>query len=309
MKELYRIAITVFTVVVCLALVSGLGSSPSVASPPASGPGLRLARIVKTKDAPPVRIPPPADFGRRAPTASIFIHYIESGTPYGDTCTTMPSGAKTAIAYAASLAAAQFTSSVPTVIDACWVTGLDEGTLGVGGAVDSKANFIGAPVPNTWYADALANALHGSDLDPAKHEIYIGSNATRPDWYFGVDAQPPSNQYDLVTTAYHEIFHGLGFLDTFRYSGGTGVGVILQQHILLPMTALCTMVRGNSSSRVSRTLPPHWEANLSATISSSEAPTRLWRMAVPTPSCMPPILGERAPALYTLIKCLSRQPS
>lgn len=225
MENLSKLVVAVFIVFVCLVLVAGLGTSATVAAPPTvqTMPG-RLLEMRLIDDPRPIRIPAPPGFDpkRRAPNAApIVLNYVTTGR-LGDTCTTMPSAARTAFEYAASLAAAQFNSSVTTTIDACWVTNFPPGNiLGNGGAIGFRLGFPEAPVASTWYADALANALHGSDFDSVNHEIYIGYNANQSNWYYGIDGNP-GTKIDLVSVAYHEIFHGLGFLPSFAYSGGTG---------------------------------------------------------------------------------------
>ncbi len=81
-------------------------------------------------------------------------------------------------------------------------------------------NFTGAPVAATWYPVALANALHGSDLDPSGDDILatFNSNIGTPGclsssgWYYGLDSNPPGSKIDFVSTLVHELGHGLGFL-------------------------------------------------------------------------------------------------
>jgi hypothetical protein len=43
--------------------------------------------------------------------------------------------------------------------------------LGSAGPFTFFRDFTGAPVAATWYAVALANALHGSDLDPSNPDV------------------------------------------------------------------------------------------------------------------------------------------
>src|SRR5438093_3392714 len=44
-------------------------------------------------------------------------------------------------------------------------------TLGSAGAVTVHRDFAGAPVPGTWYSQALANKLANTDLDPTNPDI------------------------------------------------------------------------------------------------------------------------------------------
>src|SRR5215813_9388612 len=91
--------------------------------------------------------------------------------------------------------------------------------LGSAGPVNFFRDFTGAPVANTWYPSALANALRGADLDPADDiSATFNSNLGAPGcltgsgWYYGLDASPPGNLIDFVSVLLHELGHGLGFL-------------------------------------------------------------------------------------------------
>ena len=91
--------------------------------------------------------------------------------------------------------------------------------LGSAGPANVARDFVGAPVANTWFPIALANALHGSDMNPGGDDITatfnsaIGTTCAFPlPWYYGLDATPPGNQIDFVTVVLHELGHGLGFL-------------------------------------------------------------------------------------------------
>ncbi|MEA2977325.1 MAG: hypothetical protein QOF19_2845, partial [Alphaproteobacteria bacterium] len=91
--------------------------------------------------------------------------------------------------------------------------------LGSAGPVTFYRDFTGAALPSTWYAVALANAMHGSDLDAsddisAQFSSTIGTPGclTSSGWYYGLDGNPPSNLIDFYTVLLHELGHGLGFL-------------------------------------------------------------------------------------------------
>jgi|GEM_PF-1831424 len=162
------------------------------------------------------RIPAPPRSPTRAPTASINISYIPAGSlnSYGYTCQTWPAGSQTAFAYAASLWATQLVSSVPIVVEACWVN-LGFGVLGATGS--GLARFT-----DTWYSLAAANAIAGTDLDPTSPEIYAMFSSTGIPWYYGTDGNTPISQYDFVTVALHELAHGLGFGGSMDIASGIG---------------------------------------------------------------------------------------
>ncbi|MDH3267723.1 MAG: hypothetical protein OEM46_02595 [Ignavibacteria bacterium] len=63
-------------------------------------------------------------------------------------------------------------------------TPLPSGVLGSAGANYIAANFPSAPLSNTWYPAALANALAGFDLSVPDHDINANFNSTFPNWYF-----------------------------------------------------------------------------------------------------------------------------
>ncbi len=100
-------------------------------------------------------------------------------------------------------------------------------TLGFAGPVTASQNFPGAPVADTFYVSAMANQLAGSDLVPANHDIAATFNSDVDGatvlgttvWYYGTDANPPANTIDFVSTAIHELGHGLGFLSLMNQDG------------------------------------------------------------------------------------------
>jgi hypothetical protein len=129
---------------------------------------------------------------------------------------------------AANIWGAQLVSNIPIVVSAkmdpqfCNAT---SATLGSAGT-----NFIwrdpSFPLANTWYPDALANALAGTDLN-ASADIVATFNSNLNGnpaclggrgWYYGTD-QNPGTDMDFMSVVLHEIGHGLGF-QTFQSSLG-----------------------------------------------------------------------------------------
>ncbi len=172
--------------------------------------------------------PPPARAlaPLKAQSATITINYLPAGSTdaFGTPCLTWPTQAQTAFSYAADIWETLINSSVTIVIQACWAD-LETGVLGYGGADNYYSNFTGAPVANTWYPSALANALAGSDLggtDPDMHLAYSKDFQDANQWYFGTDGNTPGTQYDFTSVVLHEIAHGLGFSGSMRWESGTG---------------------------------------------------------------------------------------
>ncbi|MCA9952006.1 MAG: hypothetical protein KDE48_20290 [Anaerolineales bacterium] len=130
-----------------------------------------------------------------------------------------PAAARTAFEYAVDIWSLLFESGVIISIDACWRQD-STGALGWAGPSDYYRNFNGA-VPNRWYPVALANQITGGDLNAGTAEISANFDATQT-WYFGIDGQTPSSQFDLVSVALHEIGHGLGVSGSMRFDDGTG---------------------------------------------------------------------------------------
>jgi hypothetical protein len=87
----------------------------------------------------------------------------------GNTGTTIGAQRLIAFQFAANIWGALLSSTVTIRVSAqfnplsCTDT---SAILGSAGFTNAFRNFTGAPIAATWYAVALANALHGSDLDP-----------------------------------------------------------------------------------------------------------------------------------------------
>ncbi|MCB1628646.1 MAG: peptidase, partial [Xanthomonadales bacterium] len=94
--------------------------------------------------------------------------------------------------------------------------------LGSAGATTVHSDFTNAPLPNTQYAAALANALSGMDLNGANEEINSQFNVSldtgtcltgTAGWYYSTSDTdpPPADRTPLLPVVFHELGHGLGF--------------------------------------------------------------------------------------------------
>jgi hypothetical protein len=152
----------------------------------------------------------------------------------GNTATTLGAQRLRALNYAASKWASVLDSPTPIRIqvtfDALTCTATSA-TLGAAGALGVWRDFAGAPLPNTWYVSALANARAGSDLDSSQPDIAMEFNSSLgaancfvgTSFYLGLDGNQGSN-VDLVAVAEHEIAHGLGFTTLVDPSTGAESG-------------------------------------------------------------------------------------
>jgi hypothetical protein len=129
----------------------------------------------------------------------------------GNTATTLGQARLKAFESAANILAQVLVSTVGIRVDAR-IDPLGSGILGSAGPNTVHRNFPNAPVANIWYVQSLANQFAGQDLDPTTSDINATFSANFTNWYFGLDANPPSGQFDFVTVILHEIIHGLGFL-------------------------------------------------------------------------------------------------
>jgi hypothetical protein len=145
-----------------------------------------------------------------APTATINV-----------TFTGFTAAAQAAFQHGVDLWEAQISSTVPILVDATFEP-LETNVLGSAGSTFVFRDFTNAPITNTWYSSAQANALAGVDLKPGTHDIDASFNSTFSNWFFGTDGNTPAGQFDFVSVVMHEIGHGLGFSGSMNVSGGQG---------------------------------------------------------------------------------------
>ena len=154
-----------------------------------------------------------------------------ASTSGGNSGATLGAQRLIAFQYAANIWASLLSSPIEIKIDAnldpltCSAT---SATLGAAGTRTVHRDFTGAPLPNTWYPQALANSLAGMDSDPATSDIRatfnsaIGTTCSFPlVWYYGLDSAPPAGSLDFVSVVLHELGHGLGFQSFVDLASGT----------------------------------------------------------------------------------------
>ncbi len=151
---------------------------------------------------------------RPRPEAATFIVTYSGFSP----------AARAAFQRAVDIWAAELSSTVPITIDARY-TPLGTGVLGSAGPSFIWRDFAGAPRPDTWYVDALANRARGAQLD-AGPDILADFSSVFPNWHFG-RRRAPAGKYDFTTVVLHEIGHGLGVL------GGAAVSAADRGFVLI----------------------------------------------------------------------------
>lgn len=145
-------------------------------------------------------------------------------------------GAQRLIVFQAAAAAwgARLTSGVTIVVTAQFnplTCTSFSAVLGSAGPTGAYRDFSGAPLAGTWYVQALANKLAGTNLSAnpdisAQFNSQIGTAGCldTSGWYYGLDHNAPSNRIDLFAVVEHEIGHGLGFLSLVNTSTGAKAG-------------------------------------------------------------------------------------
>jgi hypothetical protein len=150
----------------------------------------------------------------------------------GNTATTLGDARLHVFQQAASIWGAQLFSVVPIHVSTHFTPLMctsNSAVLASTGTTTVHRNFPNALLADTWYPQALANALAGTDLDPSNADIQTQFNSnlgnsgclTGISWYLGLDAQPGPGQLDMLTTVLHEFAHGLGFQSFETVTSGT----------------------------------------------------------------------------------------
>lgn len=152
---------------------------------------------------------------RAVPTGATFT------ITWSSDCLNPPAEAVTALEYAAGLWGTWISSSVPVAVSACWTPNLGDGdALATGTPTGYYANFSGAPLVDVQYPAALANALHGADLNPVRGDMTLQFKSDVA-WSYATARSLTAGE-DFVAVALHELAHGLGFAGNMYADYGVG---------------------------------------------------------------------------------------
>lgn len=163
----------------------------------------------------------PANFFDREKTAEFTIIY-------GPGALANPE-AMNAFQFAIDIWSRELVSSVPIRVFLDLDIFPSTGTIASARSTYNVSNFPGAPNPSINYPAALANALAGRVLQPeADSELSIRMNRDF-DFYFGTDGNTPEGLTDFVSTALHELGHGLGFLGLSEVSDTIGSFSVVEE--------------------------------------------------------------------------------
>ncbi len=149
--------------------------------------------------------------GSRPKELTYAIDYLEDGRKmFGDTCLSWPAEAKTALEYAGAIWSDVLQNDQTINVQACYSPDMAVGTLGSARpGLQALVGFMGDTV---IVPQALAENILRAELSNGFYpdiRVIINKNFN---FYYGTDANPPSNQVDFVTLAVHELGHGLGFV-------------------------------------------------------------------------------------------------
>jgi hypothetical protein len=160
---------------------------------------------------------------------------LNDPTPFspvgGNNATTLGAARLAVFQQAAAIWGAQLQSTVPIHVSTQMVPltcNATSAVLASTGAESVHRDFPSAPLAGTWYPQALANALAGTDLAPTTPDIGTQFNSqlgnagcfTGITFYLGLDAHPSSTQVDMLTVVLHELAHGLGFQSYTDFTTG-----------------------------------------------------------------------------------------
>ncbi|MES1926293.1 JDVT-CTERM domain-containing protein [Salinisphaera sp. T31B1] len=148
----------------------------------------------------------------------------------GNQGTTLGAQRRVALQYAADILGSRIDSAVPIRIAARFDNlgcTRNSATLGQAAPATYTANFgASAARADVYYPVALANALRGRRVAGVDNDIQATFNTALDAgdndclrgrrWYYGLDGAQPGAASRFVSTAVHELTHGLGFVSLVR---------------------------------------------------------------------------------------------
>lgn len=137
----------------------------------------------------------------------------------------VPTSAQFAIRQALDIWSINFLSELPVMVEVNWNQDLKNDVLASARPAGYFNNFPGAPDLDLWYPSALANSIAKKDLDPKRSDVLLEINAGQ-DWYFGLNGNPSSSEFDLVSVVLHEIAHGLAFKTNTEFEKHSKTGYV-----------------------------------------------------------------------------------
>ncbi len=102
--------------------------------------------------------------------------------------------------------------------------------LGSAGANSIFRDYPEAPLPNTWYVEAVANSHTGDDNDVATDDLSATFNSdidnnnnclNGTNWWYGINSPAPANTISFYEVVLHEIGHGIGVLSLVSINDGS----------------------------------------------------------------------------------------
>src|SRR4249919_1722200 len=172
--------------------------------------GVALAGLASAADIVPVNLDSPNE-GYNDNTAAAPVP--------GNPGTTIGAQRRIVAQFAADLWGSVLISDVPIYVGAQF-NPLGANVLGQAGAANVFFDETGLPVPGTLYSGALADALHGSDLDPGFTDINSQFSSDFA-FYYGLDGNTTAGQISFLDVVMHEFGHGLGFQNFENEATGT----------------------------------------------------------------------------------------
>lgn len=133
-----------------------------------------------------------------------------------------PEEAKAALEYAVNIWGSLIESDVPIHVRANWDSSLESNVLANCGPGSYFSDFKDIPFKGLFYPVAIAEKIAGEELNGASRFDIEANFSSKINWYYGIDGDTPSDKYDFVSIALHELAHGLGFQAFFFVNNDLG---------------------------------------------------------------------------------------